>query len=316
MSTTSDQQKQDEFLEWLKTEHELHRVLYDSRNALESIYRHYFELGLGHSPERAATKAKTALEIGFPVKIKTGRGELRAVVNPAHSLIDVYFNFLKNQLGLDLAKFSDYDSIATKANDKQKKAAKYYCTLYLINFVNRLQQELWGTMEEVSQMATIESAKQMGTDLNLRQMIERLSKATDKRRKRDAGVIRGGARPRAGFKWNTAKKIAFYKMVTQTPVKNGKTIWEFACGFLIEEGFESETVSWLLTRPGFENVDRGLFNEAVNRWKKYVDRDDIVDDQDKPRFFEYKQALITLEFPLNFKFSTLDNYFFTGKRAT
>lgn len=315
MSTTHGQQKQAEFLEWVKTEPELHKHLNGNIEVIESIYRLYFELGFGLSPERAVDEARTARQVGFPLRVKTGRGDLKVFLDPLMSLLDLYFEILKNQLGLDLAKFTDYDVIATNATDIQKEMATHFCALYLMNFVLKLQGELFGTVVEVSQIAKIETAKQAGIKLNLRLMIEAISKETEKRRKRDAGVKSGGKRLRKGFTWDPKKKAEFSEAVRRTPQIKGKSIWEYACDELIEEEFDVETVRWLLTRPAFKTIDHDLFKEAVKRWRKYDERADIVDDNDKPRHFEYRQALISLGIPDTFAFSTLENYYYTGQNA-
>ncbi len=314
MSTHADQE-QKEFFDWLETEPELVKLLAENRFVINSVYRSYFESGLGLPADKAAIKVKNAVKLGFEVSVKTGRGILRAFVDPKLALIDLYFEVLGKQIGVELTKFDDYGKILSNASGKQKEVAEYLCSLYLMNFVPKLQQELRGTMAEVSQLAKIEIIKQSGSDMSLRELIEALGKQTEKRRKREAGVSPGGARPRKGFRWDKEKNVAFYEMVNQTPIKNGKTIWEFACSFLIEEGFESDNVQWLLNRPEFEKIDHGLFGEARRKWRRHEERSDITDDEDKPRFFEYRQALIILGFPDTFTFASLETYFYKGKKG-
>lgn len=133
-----------------------------------------------------------------------------------------------------------------------------------------------------------------------------------------AGIKQGGARERKGFVWSEEKKAAFYDKVEALPKHKSKSIWQFLLDELIEQEFDAETVTWLRSNPAIKNVPKELLNEAIKTWRKYLEGEDWdkMKPEDKPRAFEFRHALHLLEYPNEFKYSTLDTYYYEGKKLS
>lgn len=128
-------------------------------------------------------------------------------------------------------------------------------------------------------------------------------------------VKQGGARKRKGFAWTNTEKMAFYRKVESLPTKDDKSYWEYALHMLIEQEFDAETISWLKSRPVLKDAPGELFSEAIKTWRKYLENENWnkIKPAEKPRAFEYRHALHLLNYPDQFKFSTLDSYYYIGK---
>jgi hypothetical protein len=131
-------------------------------------------------------------------------------------------------------------------------------------------------------------------------------------------VKQGGARKRKGFVWTKTEKKAFYQKVESLPTKDSKSYWQYALDLLIEQEFDAETVTWLKSRMVLKDASGELFSEAVKTWRKYLGSEKWGEmlPEEKPRAFEYRHALHLLNYPDEFKFSTLDSYFYVGKKLS
>jgi hypothetical protein len=131
-------------------------------------------------------------------------------------------------------------------------------------------------------------------------------------------VKQGGARKRKGFVWTGKEKKAFYKKVESLPKKSDKSYWQYALDMLIEQEFDIETITWLKSRMVLKDASAELFKEAVKTWSKYLVHENWgkMEPEEKPRAFEYRHALNLLNYPDEFRFSTLDSYFYVGKKLS
>ena len=134
--------------------------------------------------------------------------------------------------------------------------------------------------------------------------------------KQELRITRGGPRKRKGFVWTDKEKIAFYQTVASQPKKGNKSYWQYILDELIEQEFNAETIIWLKSHPAFKNIPKRLFEEAVKTWRKYLLHENWKEmkPEEKPRAFEYRQALDWLNYPDKYTFSTLNRYFYAGKK--
>jgi hypothetical protein len=130
-----------------------------------------------------------------------------------------------------------------------------------------------------------------------------------------AGIRRGGARQRKGFAWSEDRKAKFYKTVQALPKYGEKPIWQFLLDELVEAEFDAEAIEWLKAVPGLKEVSKGLIDTAIKTWRKYLAHENWneMKPEDKPRAFEFRHALSSLGYPLDFAHSTLEAYYHQGK---
>ncbi len=190
----------------------------------------------------------------------------------------------------------------------------YFDSIMGKRIMEMLQEVLWETLDK--------SLPNLFDNLNISQhhakQISRVIKSTyseytNQSKKEKFVDLRGGTVPRKGFNWTDEKLVEFYKKVEDLPKIKNKSVWEFAAEKLIEMEFDSETIRWVKSRPAFRDVPDELFNDAVKKWRKYEEVSEIFNDEDKPRFFEFRHALHLLNYPDNFKFNTLRNRYFAGQ---
>lgn len=133
-----------------------------------------------------------------------------------------------------------------------------------------------------------------------------------------SGISRGGRRARKGFVWTNEKKKAFYKEVESLPEHKGTPIWQFALDELIEQEFDAETIAWLKSRSFLKAIPKELLDSAINTWCKYLPEEawEEMKPEDKPRAFEFRHALHLLDFPRDFTYSTLESYYYDGKKLS
>jgi hypothetical protein len=160
--------------------------------------------------------------------------------------------------------------------------------------------------------------KYSGFDSNplkeMRELLDEMLKVERKIRSTRLEITQGGKRKTNKFQWSPERSLDFYKTVEKLPKIKNKSAWQFAVEELIEADFDDETIRWVKSRPALSNVPERLFNEAVNKWRKYDEVSEISNDKDKPQFFEFRHALHLLDFPDEFAFGTLRNRYFEGKK--
>lgn len=165
---------------------------------------------------------------------------------------------------------------------------------------------------------TIELNKQAGRKIPIGQFKDVILKQHWSRIRDLAGIKQGGARERKGFVWTDDKKIAFYEKMESQAKINNKSIWQYALDTLIEQNFDADTISWLKSRPVLQDVPRELFDKAVKTWRKYLESENWrgIKTEDAPRAFEYRYALHVLGYPKEFTCSTLETYYYEGKKLS
>jgi hypothetical protein len=165
---------------------------------------------------------------------------------------------------------------------------------------------------------TIELNKQAGSSINISQYKDLILKQHWARIRDLAGIKQGGARERKGFVWSPEKKVAFYKEVESLPKHKGKSLWQFALDELIERGFEADTIARLKGRSYLKALPERLFDTAVKGWRKYLSDEtwNEMKSDDKPRAFEFRHALHLLGYPDEFAYSTLETYYYEGKKLS
>lgn len=305
------------FSELLEKNPDLRRILSEQGRALPNIYEYYFRHALNFSETDAQTHAQKAIRNGIPVIVKSMHGEITALFSAPIFIADSYFGALCASIGRKLGQPVGYAESIDLATAEDREYGEQAATLFLAEMVSILHQEMHGTLEDSWKLLRIKLRKAISDpNLNLRDEIERVALESTRRRKQQAGVERGGARARAGFKWDKASEIAFRETVDRNPKIKGISIWQFACEELIENEFDVDTVRWLLSHPGFEDVDPHLFHEAVKCWRKYDEPGEITVTTDSPRHFEYRQALTKLGIPDKYAFSSLNNHYFAGRSKT
>jgi hypothetical protein len=131
-------------------------------------------------------------------------------------------------------------------------------------------------------------------------------------------VKRGGPRKRKGFVWTKQRKITFYRSVNRLPKQNGMSVWQFILKMLIDQEFDEQTVSWLKSRPALKGIPKEILNDAIRRWRKYLpeERWNEFKRDDSVRAFEFRHALHLLEYPVEFAYSTLETYYYEGKKLS
>lgn len=100
------------------------------------------------------------------------------------------------------------------------------------------------------------------------------------------------------------------------PKHKGKSVWKFALEELIEQEFDSETVAWLKSRSYLKSLPEKLLDDAIKTWRKYLPEESWgeMKSDDKPRAFEFRHALHLLGYPGEFTHSTLETYYYEGKK--
>jgi hypothetical protein len=133
-----------------------------------------------------------------------------------------------------------------------------------------------------------------------------------------SGITRGGRRERKGFVWTPEKKVAFYKEIEALPKHKGKSVWKFALEELIEQEFDSDTIAWLKSRSYLQPLPEKLLDEAIKAWRKYLPNEswNELRSDDKPRAFELRHAIHLLGYPDEFMHSTLETYYYEGKKLS
>ncbi len=98
-------------------------------------------------------------------------------------------------------------------------------------------------------------------------------------------------------------------------VKTEISFWDYALDKLIEDEFDSLTISQLRERSVKNNISNSLFDKAVKAWRKYLHDENWneMTDEHKPRAFEFLHALELLDYPKDYKYSTLDTYYYAGR---
>lgn len=166
--------------------------------------------------------------------------------------------------------------------------------------------------------ATIEMNKQAGRTYSIKEFKDIVLKQHWARIRDLAGIKQGGARERKGFVWTPEKKVAFYKEVESLPKHKGESVWQFILDELIEQGFDAETIAWLKSRSYLKALPEKLSDNAVKSWRKYLPDENWneMKPDDKPRAFEFRYALHSLDYPDEFAYSTLETYYYEGKRLS
>jgi hypothetical protein len=165
---------------------------------------------------------------------------------------------------------------------------------------------------------TIELNKQSGVSIKISEYKDVILKSHWERIRDLAGIKQGGARERKGFVWTHEKKVAFYKQVESLPKHKGKSIWQFVLEELTEQEFDSETIAWLKSRPFLKSLPEALLDGAIKMWRKYLSDEswDEIKPDEKPRAFDFRQALHLLGYPDEFMYSTLETYYYEGKKLS
>lgn len=165
---------------------------------------------------------------------------------------------------------------------------------------------------------TIELTKQAGRTISIGKYKDAILKQHWARIRDLAGIKQGGARERKGFVWTPEKKIAFYKEVESLPKHKGQSVWQFILNELVEQEFDGETIAWLKSRPYMKAVPEELINSAIKSWRKYLSRENWneMKTDDKPRAFEFRHALHLLDYPDEFTYSTLETYYYEGRKLS
>lgn len=178
-----------------------------------------------------------------------------------------------------------------------------YLDLMLLEFKIKSNQ----TFEEVFNLTGLTSAKDRTAMIN-----NELSNFIKKFRGR-LNIGAGGKRERKGFTWTNENKIQFWKEVNQLPKLNGQSVWKYIFNELVDVDFDIETQDWLQANPIIRKIPSELFDEAISKLRNYYYLKDISIDEHKPRYFDFCWALSNLEFPNDYKYSTLKTYFAKGK---
>jgi hypothetical protein len=165
---------------------------------------------------------------------------------------------------------------------------------------------------------TIELNKQAGRSIQIGKYKDAILKQHWARIRDLAGIKQGGARERKGFVWTPEKKVAFYKEVESLPKHKGKSIWQFVLDELIEQEFDTETIEWLKSRSYLKAIPEELFDSAVKTWRKYLPDESWsgMRPDDKPRAYEFRHVLHLLGYPDEFTYSTLETYYYEGKKLS
>jgi hypothetical protein len=142
--------------------------------------------------------------------------------------------------------------------------------------------------------------------------------ANDNQVKQVLRVQQGGPRKRKGFAWRKKEEVTFYQKVESLSKKDGKSCMQYALDILIEQEFDSETISWLKSRPILKDVSDALFDEAIKTWRKYLLHENWKEmkPEEKPLAFEYRHVLNLLNYPDEYTFSTLDTHYYRGKKLS
>ena len=178
-----------------------------------------------------------------------------------------------------------------------------YIDLMLLEFRIKSSQ----TFEELFNLTGLTSAKDRTEMIN-----DELSRFVKKFRGR-LNIGAGGKRERKGFTWTDANKIQFWKELNQLPKIKGQSVWKYIFNELVDVDFDIETQEWLRTNPIVKKIPSEIFDEAISKLRKYYYLKDITVDEHKPRYFDFRWALSNLEFPNDYKYSTLKTYFTKGK---
>lgn len=160
-----------------------------------------------------------------------------------------------------------------------------------------------------------------------RKSADNLGKLWRKRTAEKISLTPGGNNRKSEGFWSDERKIEFYRAVENLPKVKPKSLkgkkpevsfWEYALDKLIEDDFDSHTINLLKTHRDFRGKPTALLDKAIKTWRKYLSEGDWneIRVEEKPRAFEYQHALHLLEFPTEAAYSSLETYYYKGKKLS
>lgn len=218
------------------------------------------------------------------------------------------------------------EEIEAAVQEASRQIQKLMDEIKTEHIATRISENLHGLLVAVIEDAvkayaldgTIELNKQAGRTIQISKYKDVILKQHWSRIRDLTGIKQGGARERKGFVWTDDKKIAFYHKVESQPKTNNKSIWQYALDTLIEQEFDASTITWLKSRPLLKDIPQELSDEAVKTWRKYLERENWreMKSEEQPRSFEYRYTTRLLGYPDEFTYSTLETYYYEGKKLS
>lgn len=160
-----------------------------------------------------------------------------------------------------------------------------------------------------------------------RKSADNLSKLWRKRTAEKISLAPGGNNRKSEGFWNEKRMIDFYQTVENLPKVKPKSrtgekpeisFWEYALDKLIEDDFDFHSINLLKTHRNFRGKPTELLDKAIKTWRKYSSEGNWNElrVEEKPRAFEYQHALHLLDFPAEAANSSLETYYYKGKKLS
>lgn len=218
-----------------------------------------------------------------------------------------------------------YDDCVCYVETHIEKYLEANVTEYANEFQGRMFSEILAT--SLSVMGDIFQNKDMSEAIEPKYLMNTILNAVKQNTSRRFGFKRGGSRKKKGFTWNDERKIAFYHSVENLPKIKLKSrtgnnpevsFWDHALDKLIEAEFDSVTESQLKKLGDSKDIPQSLFKKAVRAWRKYLFNESWNEmiEQEKPLAFGYFHALYLLKYPVEATYSSLETYYYRGKKLS
>ncbi len=160
-----------------------------------------------------------------------------------------------------------------------------------------------------------------------RKSADNLGKLWRKRTAEKISLTPGGNNRKSEGFWSDERKIDFYqevenlpkvKLKSRTGEKPEISFWEYALDKLVEDEFNHLSINSLKKHNALTGIPETLFDEAVKTWRKYLPEENWnkMREDEKPRAFEYHHALLLLGFPVEATYSSLETYYYSGKKLS
>lgn len=283
-----------------------------ARNEIKDILREYLRSYANVADPDIDGSVHELLTQGFPLTVRSGFGTLTGHLKLTESIIIWWANLkgqILGQVGLDPANYAE-----VARDPKIVEAVRWGMCETLRVFMSNLESELEAVVADSYRLGMAQLYSELtGAKPEQTETINLVTKAAAARRKKTANIRPGGNNRPPSF-WDDRKKVAFYRQVEELPTVGRRPLWKFIFNELADCDFDLEAQAWLRKRKEVRVIPVELFNEAVQKWRKYDSLTDIKSTDEKPRFFEYRLALHLLGFPDKFPFHTMNTQFKDGRK--
>ena len=301
-------------LEEDKKARQLYELLMD---ILDDVHDQFLTHGYNISGDALQITKALLRKQGFPIRIDAEFGTFEGYFHATMLVIIAYAD-----ISVRIAKAQGKEftgDLSKRFTKKDEDFARATTALFLMLFIPRLKSELRGIISESYALAFAEIRKLfLHSPKGHAELIEQITKGTERRRKKEGNVRRGNPSGNTGF-WNTTRKVDFYDAVEAVPkisirencVTTEISFWEHAFRIIGQRGEYADEA--LRGESAYNEIPKALLREALGKWQAYETNSRNVPNSDCWKMFQFRHALLKLGYQVNNKFSTLDKYYRQGR---